>query len=42
VLQFPTQNTGIVCGTTSGILTVTTIGGQAITGTDSMVTVGCK
>ncbi len=41
-LQFSLSNTGIVCGTTSGILTGKTAGGQSITGTDSMVTVGCK
>jgi hypothetical protein len=42
ILHFRTRQTGIVCGTTSGILTGKTTGGQLITGTDSMVTVGCK
>lgn len=42
MLQFPTLDTGIICGTTSGILTGKLTGGQLITGTDSMVTVGCK
>ncbi len=42
MLQFSLQNTDIVCGTTSGIMTGKTTGGQSITGTDSMVTVGCK
>jgi len=42
VLQFPTQNTGIVCGTTSAKLTGRTIGGFDLSGTDSVNTAGCK
>lgn len=42
VLHFNTQDTGIVCGDTSATLTGKTIGGQAITGTDSINTVGCR
>lgn len=42
ILHFRTQATGIACGTTSGSLTGTTIGGQAIHGSDSIRTVGCS
>jgi hypothetical protein len=42
VLHFRTQQTGIVCGTTSASLTGQTLGGQPIEGTDSVRTVGCK
>jgi len=42
VLHFRTQATGIVCGATSASLTGATFGGQAITGSDSINTVGCK
>ena len=42
LLQCRPQQTGIVCGTTSGTLTEKTTGGQMITGSDSVVTVGCK
>jgi hypothetical protein len=42
VLHFRTQDTGIVCGTTSASLTGKTLGGQKIQGFDSLRTVGCK
>jgi hypothetical protein len=42
VLQFPTQRTGISCGTKTGVLTGTTRRGHAINGSDSIVTTGCK
>ncbi len=42
VLQFRSQATGIVCGNTSATLTGTTTGGQAIKGSDSVNTTGCK
>jgi hypothetical protein len=42
ILQFRTQQTGIVCGMTSATLTGKTIDGMAITGTDSVNTVGCR
>ncbi len=42
VLHFRTQDTGIVCGDTSASLTGKTISGQAIAGSDSIQTVGCK
>jgi hypothetical protein len=42
VLQFPTQGTGIACGATSALLTGKTSGGMAVTGSDSIVTAGCK
>jgi len=42
ILHFANQATGIVCGTTSGVLTGNTFSGQAIRGTDSIQTVGCK
>jgi hypothetical protein len=42
VLHFRTRATGIACGDTSASLTGETTGGQAIEGTDSIVTTGCK
>lgn len=42
VLQFPTQNTGIVCATASATLTGMTKRGMNITGTDSVRTTSCK
>jgi hypothetical protein len=42
IFHFATQATGTVCGTTSAALTGYTFGGQAIRGTDSINTVGCK
>ena len=42
ILHCSTQATGIVCGDTSASLTGETFGGQAIEGSDSVRTVGCK
>jgi hypothetical protein len=42
ILQFRTEATAIVCGNTSASLTGKTLGGQAIRGSDSINTVGCK
>jgi hypothetical protein len=42
ILHFRTQDTGIQCGQTSASLTGKTFSGQAIQGSDSIVTVGCK
>jgi hypothetical protein len=42
ILHFNTQDTGIVCGDTAASLTGETLSGQAIVGTDSIKTVGCK
>ncbi|MBI3780157.1 MAG: hypothetical protein HY278_03735 [candidate division NC10 bacterium] len=42
ILQFNTQDTGIVCGETSASLTGQTFGGQAVEGSDSIRTVPCK
>lgn len=42
LLHFNTQDTGIECGDTSATLTGVTLDGQAIKGTDSITTVGCK
>lgn len=42
VLHFKTQETGIACGDTSASLTGKTSSGQAIAGSDSIKTVGCK
>ena len=42
ILHFNTQDTGIQCGDTSASLTGQTLGGQAIHGSDSIRTVGCK
>lgn len=41
MLHFSTQDTGIVCGDISVFLTGETVGGQAITGSDFVRTVGC-
>jgi hypothetical protein len=41
VLHFKTQDTGIQCGDTEASLTGQTFGGQTITGTDAIQTVGC-
>ena len=41
VLHFPTQATGIQCGDSEASLSGETFGGQAIQGSDSVVTVGC-
>ena len=42
VLHFSTQSTGITCGMTTATLTGKTFGGESISGTDSIKTVGCK
>jgi hypothetical protein len=42
ILHFNTQETGIQCRDTSASLTGKTFSGQAIQGSDSIVTVGCK
>lgn len=42
VLQFDTESTGIVCGTTMARLTGVTSGGLAIQGLTTVRTVGCK
>jgi hypothetical protein len=42
VLHFRTHHTGIVCGDTSASLTGSTFSGQAIEGSDSIRTLGCK
>jgi hypothetical protein len=42
VLHFRTQETGIACGATEGVLSGETFAGQAIVGADSIKTVGCK
>jgi hypothetical protein len=42
VLHFNTKETGIQCGDTSASLTGKTFNGQAIEGSDSIKTVGCK
>lgn len=42
VLHFETQDTGIQCGDTSATLTGMTFSGGAITGSDSIITIGCK
>ncbi len=42
ILHFRTQQTGIQCGDTSASLTGQTTGGQAIAGSNSVTTVGCK
>jgi probable HAF family extracellular repeat protein len=42
LLDFNTQDTGIQCGETSAFLTGKTFSGQAIQGSDSIVTVGCQ
>ena len=42
VLHFGTQETGIQCGDTSATLTGNTVSGQAIEGSGSINTVGCR
>ena len=42
MLQFKTQDTGIVCGDTEATLTGKTLEGESFTGADSIKTVGCK
>jgi len=42
LLHFDTQDTGIECGDVSVILVGVTFSGQAITGTDSIRTTGCR
>lgn len=42
ILHFRTQDTRIVCGATIAFLTGRTFGGQAIQGSDSIVTRGCR
>jgi hypothetical protein len=42
ILHFNTHATGIVCGDTSASLAGKTFGGQAVKGSDSIRTVGCK
>jgi hypothetical protein len=42
ILHFETEDTGITCGGTSASLTGHTWGGQAIHGSDSIQTVGCR
>lgn len=42
ILHFNTQDTGINCGDTSAALTGATFDGQAVKGTGSIRTVGCK
>lgn len=42
VLQFNTGATDISCGDTSAFLTGNTLGGQALKGSDSIRTMGCK
>jgi hypothetical protein len=41
VLHFRTQDSGIVCGDTTATLVGSTLGGDAFSGSDSIVTVGC-
>jgi hypothetical protein len=40
--HYRTRNTGIACGDESATLTGETLGGQAIEGSDSIQTVGCR
>lgn len=42
ILHFRTQDTGITCGVVSSTITGKTFSGQAITGSDSIKTVGCR
>ena len=42
VLRFMIRQTGLACGDTSASLTGRTFGGQAISGSDSIRTVGCR
>jgi hypothetical protein len=41
LLRFDTQDTGIACGDTEATLTGMTFGGEAIAGTDTIVTTNC-
>jgi hypothetical protein len=41
LLHFRTQATGIQCGDTAATLTAETAGGDAVSGSDAIVTVGC-
>ena len=42
LLRFKIPETGIECGDTDATLTGNTYGGESFTGTDTIVTVGCK
>lgn len=42
LLHFRIQDTGIQCGDTTATFTGHTFSGQAITGSDSIVPVGCR
>ncbi|HEX6202680.1 MAG TPA: hypothetical protein VF100_06740 [Thermoanaerobaculia bacterium] len=42
LLHFRTPATGIQCGDTTATLTAETFGGDAVSGSDSLVTVGCS
>ena len=42
ILQFNTQQTGIVCGDVAAAVSGQTFAGQTIKGTDSVKTVGCN
>ena len=42
IVQFNTQDTGSVCGTTVGTLTGRTVGGRAVKGSDSVKTPSCS
>jgi hypothetical protein len=42
ILHFKTEAAGIACGDTNAFLTGETVGGQAIEGSDSVSTVGCR
>lgn len=42
VLQFPSKETGIACGTTAGLVTGTTANGTKVVGSKAITTVSCK
>lgn len=42
VLHFATASTGIVCGSTVGVLTGSTFGGTWFETSDTLKTVGCR
>jgi hypothetical protein len=42
LLSFNIEDTGIQCGETSASLTGETMSGEAIEGSDAIVTIGCK
>lgn len=42
LLHFDTQDTGIACGDIDATLTGMTFGGEAVAGTDTIVTVNCQ